>query len=182
MVWEFAERPGQTGFKGKDVERRLNETYGEGRWRKVWVWEGDFLHKADAFGVCEEAYFQDSLKRENVWRQLLAEASEVYDINVNEINSGTNYAEQLNYTRFHDICIRRVLERRGWKFTGNRIVQIRYNAKNGDLGYFSENFDPGKVIFHKPESIVKPNLEGWWGMNSVEDFYQSNKIIQRRLE
>lgn len=31
-----------------------------------------------------------------------------------------------------------------------------------------------------PEMIVKPHLSGWWNEDSIEDFYQSNKVLQIR--
>lgn len=37
---------------------------------------------------------------------------------------------------------------------------------------------PGQIPFHFPEKIIQPQLEGWWEKDTVESFYQSNKILQ----
>ena len=178
MVWENVERPGQTGFRKQEILAERNEKYGEGNWRIFWRWNEIYLDKLTAFHICEDAYFNDSLQRPDVWKRLLDEAKDVYDVKPEEVDSGTDYGVQLGYTRFHDICIRRVLMRRGWRFHGREIVQIRYDKESPN--WYSENFDPGKVRFHMPELIVKPSLESWWDEDSVEDFYQSNKVLQAK--
>ncbi|MFQ6010159.1 MAG: hypothetical protein ACE5J7_03520, partial [Candidatus Aenigmatarchaeota archaeon] len=61
------------------------------------------------------------------------------------------------------------------KFQGKKLVQIRSHKS-----YWGKNLSPGRVPFHRPELIVEPHLEGWWDDNSVECFYQSNKILQIR--
>jgi len=76
-------------------------------------------------------------------------------------------------THLQDIAIRRVVERRDWKFHGSELVQIR-----GDTTLWGSRLDPGKVPFHRPELIVSPPLVSWWNKNSIEDFYQSNKFLQ----
>jgi hypothetical protein len=39
---------------------------------------------------------------------------------------------------------------------------------------------PGRVPFHRPDLIEKPELNGWWEKSSVESFYQSNRLLQKR--
>ena len=63
--------------------------------------------------------------------------------------------------------------RRGYIFKGDKLVKLRSHAE-----YWGQNLSPGKVPFHLPESIVVPHLEKWWDYNSIEDFWQSNKVIQ----
>lgn len=177
MIWTtLKERPGQTGFNKDKIAKERDSKYGKGNWRQAWTYQGKILNKLETFLVCEEAYFQDSLKREEIWQRLIAEAKDIYDMLPEEIKSGTDYGIQHKFTRFHDIAIRRVLEKRGWKFQGDKIIQIRYEAKKPD--WYSENFDPGKVEFHQPELIVTPYLEGFWLPDTIECFYQSNKVLQ----
>lgn len=92
-----------------------------------------------------------------------------------EIESGLDYTKQHKYTRFHDICIRNVLRSHGWELSGKELLKIRCDADASD--WASENFDPGKVVFHDVFLIRNPRISGWWDVDSVEDFYQSNKII-----
>jgi hypothetical protein len=63
--------------------------------------------------------------------------------------------------------------RRGWKFEGTELIQVRSHKQ-----YWGKQFSPGKILFHRPELIVKPSLKSWWNENSIEDWYQSNKIMQ----
>ena len=93
-------------------------------------------------------------------------------------DSGLDYSIQHEHTRFHDISIRRVLFHAGRAFQGEKLIQIRYDKDHPN--WYSEHFDPGKVPFHAPQLIITPHLKGWWDINSVEDFYQSNKVLQVR--
>jgi len=47
-----------------------------------------------------------------------------------EIESGIDYIKQHpKFTKFHDICIRIVLSRRGWNFEGDKLIKIRFEDK-----------------------------------------------------
>ena len=43
--------------------------------------------------------------------------------------------------------------------------------------------NPGVVPFHLPELIVPGEIKGniWWDPNTIEDFYQKNKVLQVKL-
>ena len=176
MQWITVRRPGQTGFKKNELYNEWNFNYGKDNWRKAHIFNGQILLKPDIFFICEDAYYHHSLTNPELWYELLSQARDIYDMKIEEVESGIDYNKQHEYTRFHDICIRRVVLRRGWKFTGDKLIQIRYEEDKPD--YFSNIFDPGKVPFHLPLLIEKPNIEGWWNKESVEDFYQSNKVLQ----
>ena len=175
MNWKITERPGQSGINKDKLEEEWNFKYGVNNWKKAWQFNEEIIDQILAFQLCEDAYYADSFQRENIWKKLISEVKEVYDMLPEEVESGFDYSKQHKFTRFHDICIRRVIFRRGWKFQGEKIIQIRFNKENND--WYSENFDPGKVKFHLPELIINPNLKGWWNKDSVEDFYQSNKVL-----
>ena len=109
---------------------------------------------------------------------MISTAREVYDYEPDDVNSGLDYMVQ-NGTATHlqDIAIRNVVLRRGWQFKGRELVQIRSHST-----YWGKKLSPGKVRFHRPDLIVNPHLEGWWEPNSIEDFWQSNKALQVRVE
>jgi hypothetical protein len=175
MPWRIAERPGQTGFKKEELIARLDQQYGKENWEKAWSLDGQIVDQMMAFQMCEDAYYADSFHHEENWKRLIREAKDIYDMLPEEVDSGLDYRKQHKFTRFHDIAIRRVILRRGWNFQGEQLIQIRYEKEHPN--WYSENFDPGKVQFHLPQLIYQPNLVGWWNHNSVEDFYQSNKVI-----
>lgn len=176
MLWKTIGRPGQTGFKKNQITAELNSRYGVGNWRRMWLYDGRELLQQDAFLVCEEAYLADARNRPEVWQRLILEARDIYDMLSEEVESGRDYTKQHKFTRFHDICIRRVVQRLGLRFNGNELIQIRFNENNSS--WASQNFDPGKVKFHEPQKITTPLLEGYWDPNSIECFYQSNKVLQ----
>ncbi len=176
MEWKTVDRPGQSGLKKDEITAEWNLKYGKNKWRKAWVFGDEIMDQQQAFKICEDAYYADSINRPEVWTKLIKEAKDIYDFFPEEVDSGLDYFKQHKLTRFHDICIRRVLSRNGWKFQGAKLIQIRFDKDNPN--WFSENFDPGKVQFHLREFILKPNLEGWWNKYSIEDFYQSNKLLQ----
>ena len=180
LIWETLKRPGQSGSKKQELIDIWNKEFGKDNWRIAWEWKDNFISKTEAYQLYEDSYYQDSFQRESLWLELINTAKEVYDIEEKDINSGFDYFKQEgNATHLQDISIRRVIMRRGWQFKGNELIQIR-NCKDTKNKDWSKQLDPGKLKFHLPELIKKPNLEGWWDKDSVEDFYQSNKILQIR--
>lgn len=176
MVWKTLDRPGFFGRKRDEVVRGYNECFGEGNWRIMWTWNDELIPKDLAYHLYEDGYYADSFRREDLWRELIATASEVYDHQPSDVQSGLDYLVQNSHsTHLQDISIRRVVVRRGWRFQGDKLVQVRKHKE-----YWGDKLSPGKVSFHLPELIVVPHLESWWDKNSIEDFYQSNKVLQVR--
>jgi len=174
MEWENLERPGFFGNKRDEIYRKYNEKYGLNNWRIMWQWGTLIVPNTFAYSIYEDAYYWDSHKREKLWKELISVAKDVYDNNISNINSSLDYlVQECESTHLQDIAIRRVVGRKGWKFKGNELVQIRSHS-----AYFGEKLSPGKVPFHLPKLIVNPRLESWWDKDSIEDFYQSNKILQ----
>lgn len=174
MDWKTIDRPGFVGKKKKEVETGWDKKYGESNWRVVWKWNGGIIDKEFAYQLYEDGYYADSFNRESVWRELLKTAREVYDLEEKDVESGLDYfIQQGSMTHLQDISVRRVVQRRGWKFEGDKLIRIR---KHKD--YWGNLFSPGRIPFHLPDLIEEPHLEAWWDNNSIEDFYQSGKILQ----
>jgi hypothetical protein len=85
--------------------------------------------------------------------------------------------QETGRTHVQDIAIRRVVARLGRQFEGDQLIQIRDALGDHPL---SMALSPGQVPFHRPDVILLPEIEGWWLPGSVESFYQSNKLLQRR--
>ena len=122
MEWKIVERPGQSGFNKDKLEAEWNSKWGLGNWKKEWQFNGEIIDQLLAFQLCEDAYYTDSFNREEVWKKLISEAKDIYDMLSEEINSKLDYSIQHKFTRFHDISIRRVKYTRGWKYQGNKII------------------------------------------------------------
>lgn len=177
MAWTKISRPGYFGKRRDETLKGYDETYGAGNWRIVWNWQGKPVDFLFACHLYEDAYFVDSFKRPELWEKLVKEGREVYDNEVANVDSGFDYEDQRsNATHIQDISIRRVVARRGWQFQGDELIQIRSHSK-----YWGENLSPGRVPFHLPQNIITPQLESWWGRDSVEAWYQSAKELQARV-
>lgn len=171
-------RIGQFGKNRDAAFEKYDKEYGRGNWIIAWKYGEHYFNFLSACILYEQSYYQDSFNRHELWNNLMKNSSEVYDIDESDINSGLNYSEQNNIaTHIQDIAIRNVLKIRDEKFQGNQPVQIR-----GNSGYkFGRMLSPSQVPFFNPSKIEQPSLEGWWTekgiKNSVEEWYQTNKVL-----
>ena len=174
--WVALERPGYFGRYRNDRYRNWDEKYGAGNWRIVWLAGESYV---DFLGVCalyEDAYFVFLKSDILVLKNLIDSAIEVYDDAPSNVESGLDYKKQeTERTHIQDIAIRRSLIRMGRWFKGTELIRIRQEKGTHKL---SVTLSPGRVRFHLPELIVKPQITGWWDNNSIESFYQSNKHLQ----
>jgi hypothetical protein len=176
----------QPGYFGKHREARYAEfdtQYGKGNWRIAWEIPGYTDSKAlDFLGMCvlyEESYYV--LLRDNsaILRQLVTDASDVYDDAPSNMASCFDYTvQETGRTHVQDISIRRVVLRLGETFRGAEPLQIRHKKAPHPLSVI---LSPGDVPFVRPELITSPQVEvWWWKKDSTEAFYQSNKVVQVR--
>jgi hypothetical protein len=174
--WQTISRPGYFGRHRDERYAEYDLLYGPGCWRIVWQ-IGDFIGDvAAATMLYEDAYLAFLSSNTGVLATLVAEARDVYDDALTNIESRFDYAAQeTNRTHLQDIAIRRCLVRLGRWFEGPELVQIRDSIGINPL---SLTLSPGRVVFHRPDLIIQPELEGWWEAGSIESFYQSNKLLQ----
>jgi len=160
------------GMQRDKIHEGFNQTFGEKCWDIKWFIDNKIISQLDAIQHYEDGYLHFLTKNKDVLDWLISTASEVYDIAPSNIKSGLDYRiQECNATHLQDIAVRRVLARLGQEFQGDHPIQIRdHNSK----GYI---LNPGKVPFHKPESILERDIKSWWDKYSVEDFYQSNKAL-----
>lgn len=170
---ETIERPGYLGKRKQEKYEEWDKKFGKGNWDLIWKWGEITLNFEEACRIYEDAYYNDSFKREGIWNVIFTVASDIYDNSETNVNSGSDYTIQEEpSTHLQDIAVRRVGIRRGWKFKGNRLVQIR--------GRRSEGYElmPGIVPFHLPYLIEHPNIApNWADTKSVESFYQNNRWL-----
>lgn len=178
MKWETVERPGYLGRHRGERHQQWNERYGENNWRLVWKIGGTYV---DLLGVCalyEDGYYQFLTANPDVLEQLLTEASNVYDDEPSNVESGFDYTiQETQRTHLQDISIRRSVLRMGKWFRGKELIQIRPSRGTHPLSII---LSPGRVPMHRSDLIEQPELEGWWESGSIESFYQSNRFLQIR--
>lgn len=179
MIWSTVYfRPGYFG-KHRDAKiEALNSIFGKGKWRLAWKAGETFVDFLGACALYEDAYFEFLKNNPAVLRQLLAEAINVYDDEPSNVASEFDYAKQeTKRTHIQDIAIRRAVIRLGLWFRGSELIRIRQEKGTHPL---SVTLSPGRVPFHRPDLIEKPELAGWWHSGTVESFYQANKFLQIR--
>jgi hypothetical protein len=177
--WELVERPGYFGANRTKRHREYDERFGAGNWRLAWQVESEIFDRVEMTMLYEDAYFSYLSSHPRILDRLIREASDVFDDAPSNIGSELDYSRQeTDRTHVQDIAIRRCVRRLGRHFAGLEPIQIRDVLGPHPL---SKTLSPGRVPFHRLELLVNPQLKGWWRRNSVESFYQSNKILQRRV-
>jgi len=173
--WINTGRPGFFGKRRDEVIAGFNAQHGPGNWQLGWTMEnGPVLSFQEAVLVYEQAYYR-FLTSGNILERLTTEAIDVYDNSLTNSSSGLNYNSQESIlTHLQDIALRRCIMRFGVRFRGQEPIQIRGSKGTHDL---SRTLSPGQVPFHRPELIHQPALPGWWQGGSIEDWYQSGKIL-----
>jgi len=185
MTWVTIEYSlGQTGLYRDELTNKLNDVYDEGNWRFRWLNSESIINFIEACKLYEEAYLIDAIERRpELWDELRITAQEVYDNNLSNIDSGLDYLiQEADSAHIQDIAVRNVFNKLNWGFEGVELVQIRSNSAHE----FARKLSPMNVLFHKPELIIQPSLQGWWNKygvkDSVEEWYQTNKIFQVKTE
>jgi hypothetical protein len=182
VQWKIVGRPGYMGDARDRLHAEWDQQYGAGNWRLAWEFGDTILEKSMAIQVYEDAYYQhlDSGNGDLEW--LRDTASDVYDTDPSNVNSGFDYSiQETPNNHIHDIAIRRALTRLSWVFEGDHLVHVRWKDSEG------YRLNPGIVRFHEDGLIskeFKENVSGkniWWERFTIEDFYQRNKVLQIKV-
>lgn len=173
--WRTVGRAGYVGSRRGAAMAQRDAEFGVGGWRIAYAWEGAVIPREAALAIYTEAYVAHFRAHPEVLAWLVATASDVYDIEPRDVESGEDFhVQKAQATHLQDIAIRIAVRRLGERFRGERLVQVRSRRSEG------ARLNPGVVPFHAPEHIVAPPLSGWWGPGTIEDFWQSNKVLQAR--
>lgn len=168
-------QPGYFGLEKRKIIAGYNREYGLGNWRIAWEVNREVQEFDKAMELYEEGYYQHLIKHPDIVEYLVKNASDVYDYDPKNVNSGHDYTVQGSATHIQDISIRRIINLRlNRRFEGSKLIQIRGRSED-EVG---RNLQPGNIPFHRRDLITKPELTGWWQPGSIESFYQSNKILQ----
>ncbi len=178
-MWVTIEKPGQLGKRRHDVEQEWTQQYGKDNWRIAYEWGSTIITRPDALQIYEDGYYEFFQREPARLEWLVKIASDVYDTAPTNVQAGLSYEHQETpNNHIHDVSIRRALLRLGRQFEGNRLVRVRWIGSEGF------DYNPGVVPFHLPHMIAKGELKNrdggdiWWHPNTIEDFYQRNKVLQ----
>ena len=189
MRWETIERPGYFGTSRDEIHQKYNNLFGKNNWRIVWQFGQLVIERPEAMQIYEDAYYEFLKTNQEILKGLIKAASDVYDTSPSNIEAGFSYdIQETQNNHIHDVAIRRAVLRNGVWFEGDHLVHVR-PEKEGEM------FGPHLIPFHLPHMIYhgQINYKGeprdflknppWWRKmgieNSVEEFYQQNKLLQR---
>jgi hypothetical protein len=176
MGWQVVGRAGVVGRSWAQRKRAFDERFGPGGWRLRHLVCGQLLDLAAAARHCEESCVLFFTRNPQLLDWLCGTARDVYATAASNVRSGLDYTVQERKSEhIQDIAIRRALGRLGRSFTGERLLHI---GNKGDEG---RRFSSGQVPFYQPGWIMQPALCGWWQPDSVECFWQSNRVVEAWL-
>lgn len=182
-MWKTIGRPGWFGEERDKIISSYDTEYGPDGWRVMHQLGPYTLDLRAALHLYELSYETHFLHPENryIWKDLMKQAKNVWTEEPPDIMSGTDYSIQnAKAAHYEDIAIRRILQKHDKAFEGDRLIRVR--ADSEDLvGIVLSSIH---IPFIFPKYIEKP-LEGtyWWNRHkgSLEDFWQTNKILQVRV-
>lgn len=189
MGWETVERPGYFGEKRDELQAGFDSQYGMGNWRIAWEFGELALERSEALQLYEDGYYEHFRNKPELVDWLVKNFSNVFDTSPTNIKAAFSYdVQETPNNHIHDVSIRRAVLRRGVWFSGGKLLEVR--STNGEGWVLS----PCNVPFHLPHMIYQGQTmykgkerdfisdPPWWikrGVrNSVEEFYQQNKILQ----
>jgi nicotinate-nucleotide adenylyltransferase len=171
--WITLSRPSYSGSQKGMRDVRRDEAFGPGRWRTSFEWGDATLRYVDALQLYEDAYLHHLQANPDDLQWLLDTACDVYDNSETNVMSGLDYGvQESGSTHLQDIALRRCVMRLGLSFRGDHLVEVRGRDSEG------YRFNPGEIPFHRPDRIVQPAPRSWWRPDSVEAFWQANKVLQ----
>ena len=181
--WIRIGRPGALGSRKQEILDNYDNLYGRDTWlygntpwRLVWDVNGASVGTEGALVLYENAYFQYFDQHPDELRWIADNFVNVYDNNPSNVNSGFDYSiQEFGGNHYQDIAIRRALIREGLWFKGEGLLEIRISEPG-------VKWNPGRIQFHKPDLIPKPEIPGWWKPGSVESWYQSAKYLEVKGE
>lgn len=174
--WVDIDRPGYLGRHRDQRHAEWDAEYGEGNWHLAWQVGDIWVPWGAMCMLYEDAYYEYLKNHPDTLDRLCRDASDVYDDDPSNMDSGFDYSRQeTDRTHVQDIAVRRCLIRHARWFQGTEPVQIRDSLGDHPL---SVELSPGKVPFHKPDLLIRPEMQGWWDYGTVESFYQSNKYLR----
>jgi hypothetical protein len=173
--------PGYVGKNRNALWAKRDAKHRQGNWQTIWLVGENYLEYEEVCRLYEDAYFEYFKNRPELLEHLLEVASDVYDDDPSNIESGLDYSKRGSVrTHIQDIAIRNCVKRFGREFKGEKLLQIRDRIGEHPL---SLALSPGQVPFHKAELISHPDnlaeitAKAWWLPLSVEDFYQRAKRL-----
>lgn len=186
--WLTIEHVGYQGENKDEHEKRWSGLYGRNNWRIIWRLsngeEVDFDYMFERYVDGYEYFLRTNLDEAERLSQV---AAYTYDKDI--ISRGQAFEPKALVgkagivNQFHHVALNIALEDRvGIKFKGDQPIQVREGKPGTPVEAWPVGwrFSPGRIACCQPELIPKVEIKGWWQENSIEDLYQSTKVLQIR--
>jgi len=185
---QVADRPGYFGSERNKIQAGYDARYGPENWKIAWEWGSQIIERPEALQIYEDGYYEYFRNNPEILSWLVNDFSNVYDTAPSNIEARFSYdIQETPGNHLHDVAIRRAVLRRGQWFSGKELLEVRSTNPAG------WKLSPCMIPFHLPEMIYKGEIKykgkerdftanpPWWiskGVpNSVEQFYQQNKVL-----
>lgn len=193
VEWITVERPGYLG-KRKDAEvARWDNQYGADNWRLVWeLANGDILGYPEIFWKIYVPGYAKYFVSSTLWINGYSEArylqrgfSYTYDKDL--VTKEQAFDPLYLYNRpgfpnqFHHVALNIAIEYfMGMPFRGNTPLQVREGKPGTPIDTWPKGwkYSPGKIMTTRPDLTPETNIRGWWERGSIEEVYQTAKILQ----
>lgn len=172
-VFHEEERPSYFGRKRDRIQEGYDKKYGKGNW-KISYWINGGIHDFDdAIQLYEDAYYLHLKNNPKILDELCKTASFVYDNAESNIDCMGYHDQENNSNHYQDIAVWKSVWRLGRKLEGDKLIQVRANGES-ELG---RSLSPNNIQFHLPLYVRTPTKKGWWKDGSVEEYWQSAKVL-----
>lgn len=186
ILWRVVDRPSYLGKHREVKELECNLKYGEENWRYAWELSNgavlDFPAVFWNFYVSGyAAYFQTYPSEAHY---LTGYFSYAYDKELVDRTTAFDpfalYNQPGHPNQFHHVALNIALEYfLGLPFKGAAPIQVREGKPGTPTEDWPEGhiWGPGRIPATRPD-LIPHDIEGWWRRGSIEDLYQSAKVIQ----
>jgi len=198
IEWKTVESPGYFGSSRDSSIAWWNEKYGEENWRIAWETKDQIIMNFDDvfWNIYVPGYAEYFRIHSDEARLITSAHSFTYDKEI--ITREEAFAPRALYeipgkaNQFHHVALNIALEwHLGFPFRGKRPLQVRepkYSAvvsENATVALLQAahpvalawKWSPGRIPTIRMD-LVEKSIAGWWQPGSIEDFYQSTKVLQ----
>lgn len=188
LGWVTIARPGYLGSRRDEMYAQWNEEYGESNWRITWVDATGREHDFDSiFQVYVHGYINYFIDHPDEAEFIARNFSYAYDETpITREQAFDPYAlvgKPGVSNQFHHAALNVAMQTLDYRFSGSEPLQVRIGKPGTPPETWPSGWrwNPGDIPCAMPEWI--PNVKNekkWWSGGSVEDFYQSSKVLQVR--
>jgi len=185
--WITVDRPGYFG-KNREVQEKLwDEKYGIGNWRLACQTPQGIVLTYD--GVIQEyieGYAEYFRLHPDEAKQITESFAYAYDKELvtkeDAFDPYALYQKPGKANQFHHVAFNIALERvLKSPFKGSEPIKVRAGKPETPIEKWPAGWKwhPGRIPCVHPETITNREFPNqWWEKDSIEDFYQSNKVLQ----